>query len=217
MKVLRSMILILSFLSLTLAFQNCGKVSPDVAFTKLSSTQNSNETEDNGHPYDGKIYVLTGDVCPDGTRIRARIVVKNEKSADLVRTECKEIAPVALTEQDFQINPGNTSELQFQNQTFFNQLVGAKIDMSLVSQEIGYCYWLPGDFGTPSDDDTYTAQSRLQIYEDGKPLGPAHTIHDDIRNIGLGRFSHWKSYLRFSSSDNTNPITNGRTYTYEVL
>ena len=48
--------------------------------------------------------------------------------------------------------------------------------------------------------------------EDGKELGPAHAAHDDIRSIGLGRFSHWENYVVFSASDNSNPRLNGREY-----
>jgi hypothetical protein len=54
------------------------------------------------------------------------------------------------------------------------------------------------------------------LYEDGKPLGLAHAIHDVIRNRGQGRFSHWQDWLVFSASDNTDPNINGHTYTYCV-
>jgi hypothetical protein len=215
-KIKKSMFYFISSLVVLLVFQACGQQSPNVLFSESSPSRSLTETEDNGHPYDGKIYILTGDVCPDGTRIQARIVLKDSSSADLVRKDCEEIRAVALGPADFQLNPNNSRELQFQNQTFVNRLVGTKIEMSLVTQEIGYCYWLQFDFGTPADNDTLTAQSLLQVYEDGKPLGPAHTIHDDIRYKGLGVFSHWKTFLRFSASDNTNPLTNGRVYTWDV-
>jgi hypothetical protein len=55
--------------------------------------------------------------------------------------------------------------------------------------------------------------SRLTLLEDGKPLGPAHQMHDVIRNKGMGRFSHWGEGLHFSTSDNSDPRTNGRLYT----
>lgn len=67
-------------------------------------------------------------------------------------------------------------------------------------------------------------RSTARIFEDGHELGPAHSIHTDIRNpaLGRGRFSHWGSQngsfetLRFSTSDNSDPRTNGRHYTYCV-
>jgi hypothetical protein len=58
----------------------------------------------------------------------------------------------------------------------------------------------------------------LRLFENSKELGPAHSLHRDIRNLGRGRFSHWSNVdgtfesLRFASSDNTNPRNNRRTY-----
>jgi hypothetical protein len=61
-------------------------------------------------------------------------------------------------------------------------------------------------------------QSNAQVYESGRALGPAHTAHDQIRSIGRGRYSHWgiDRSVYFSSSDNTDPRTNGRTYAIRV-
>jgi hypothetical protein len=56
------------------------------------------------------------------------------------------------------------------------------------------------------------AASRLRLYEDGRPLGPAHSAHSDIRSLGQGRFSHWGPTVYFSTSDNSDPRTNGRRY-----
>src|SRR5436853_5305763 len=50
-------------------------------------------------------------------------------------------------------------------------------------------------------------RSRLRLMEDGKPLGPAHASHDDIRSHGGGLFSHWGDDLYFSTSDNSDPRT----------
>jgi hypothetical protein len=62
----------------------------------------------------------------------------------------------------------------------------------------------------------FDSSSPIILYEDDKPLGPAHsTPHAEISTLGHGRFSHWKgnfSVFVFSSSDNTDPRTNGRTY-----
>ena len=58
-------------------------------------------------------------------------------------------------------------------------------------------------------------RSNIELYEDGKLLGPAHSVHRDVGTIGQGRFSHWRnnySMFLFSSSDNTDPGTNGRNY-----
>src|SRR5262249_60276775 len=69
-----------------------------------------------------------------------------------------------------------------------------------------------GDFAA---GDTLDAprSSRLMVCEDGSPLGPAHSTHDDIRATGNGQFSHWGDTLYFSASDNSDPNSNGRKYT----
>jgi hypothetical protein len=57
------------------------------------------------------------------------------------------------------------------------------------------------------------AKSPIVIYENNKPLGPAHTSHQDINKNGRGRFSHWRGLgIIFSASDATDPNTNGRRY-----
>ncbi len=59
-------------------------------------------------------------------------------------------------------------------------------------------------------------RSPLSLYEDGVPLLPAHALHDDIRRIGGGLYSHWTDRLKFSTSDNSDPNTNGRTYKFSL-
>jgi SAM-dependent methyltransferase len=58
--------------------------------------------------------------------------------------------------------------------------------------------------------------STLALYEDGIPLQRAHSLHADIRAIGNGRYLHWQEQVKFSTSDNTNPNCNGRTYYYSL-
>jgi hypothetical protein len=78
----------------------------------------------------------------------------------------------------------------------------------------GYAYAVDQNFGTPGDTNTSLTSSILTLYENGAALGPAHSLHADIRQYGLGRFSHWGNQLYWSASDNSNPMTNGRKYTY---
>ena len=54
--------------------------------------------------------------------------------------------------------------------------------------------------------------SELYLFEDGNPLIKNHSIHLDIHQKGCGHYSHWNNYLFFSSSDGTDPNTNGREY-----
>jgi hypothetical protein len=43
----------------------------------------------------------------------------------------------------------------------------------------------------------------------------SHAPHAEIVRDGAGRYSHWGSYLYFSSLDNSDPNRNGRRY--EIL
>jgi hypothetical protein len=52
-----------------------------------------------------------------------------------------------------------------------------------------------------------------RLYEDETLLGPADALHDDIRHLGRGRYSVWGPCLYLSSSDGSDPTTNGRRYT----
>ena len=74
----------------------------------------------------------------------------------------------------------------------------------------GYVVALPNR--APGDSSSAPQGSNLLLCEDNKPLGPAHTVHEDIRRTGQGAFSHWGKNLFFSTSDNSDPNTNGRTY-----
>lgn len=72
-----------------------------------------------------------------------------------------------------------------------------------------------GVFGV-GDDVSDPCRSQMVLLEDGVCLGPAHCPHGDIRQLGNGRYSHWSGAIYFSSSDNSNPNTNGRRYTAKL-
>ena len=80
---------------------------------------------------------------------------------------------------------------------------------SAIRQEIGRC-WVT-DLGTTWMS-SHRRPSRARLFEDGRALGPANALHESIRNEGGGRFSLWNGQLYFSSSDGTQPPTNGRRY-----
>lgn len=66
------------------------------------------------------------------------------------------------------------------------------------------------------DSSAYPDRSPLRLMEDGKYLGPPHSLHQRIRQEGLGRYSHWTNNdLFFSTSDNSDPNSNGREYIIE--
>jgi hypothetical protein len=64
----------------------------------------------------------------------------------------------------------------------------------------------------------HNENSTLVLKENGVPLGPAHGSHQEVADTGQGRYSHWRDdnnneYLYFSTSDNSDPRSNGRQYT----
>jgi hypothetical protein len=79
-------------------------------------------------------------------------------------------------------------------------------------QENGYAFFAPFPVSGSGDSLQQPRRSSATVCEDDKPLGPAHSIHDDIRTQGMGRFSYWGRDLYFSTSDNSDPNTNGRSY-----
>jgi FkbM family methyltransferase len=79
--------------------------------------------------------------------------------------------------------------------------------------EIGLCWVVPlKDLVSMADHDDAPHRSVLLLYENDKVLLPAHTPHDDIRSLGGGRYSHWAETLYFSTSDGSDPNTNGCKY-----
>ncbi len=70
-------------------------------------------------------------------------------------------------------------------------------------------YWL---FESLADSPINPGHSQTELFENDKPLGPAHSAHNAISGTGSGQFSHWGSTLYFSTSDNSEPRINGRHY-----
>jgi hypothetical protein len=71
----------------------------------------------------------------------------------------------------------------------------------------------PGPVTRFEDDQAVAQRSPVILYEDDKPLGPAHSPHDEVEYIGRGHYSHWKDIgILMSTSDNTDPNRNGRLY-----
>jgi hypothetical protein len=73
----------------------------------------------------------------------------------------------------------------------------------------GHCYSSPLPKELLSDRESI---SWLRVFENDQPLPLAHSLHGDIIRSGQGRFSHWGEALFFSSTDQSNPMTNGRRY-----
>ena len=86
--------------------------------------------------------------------------------------------------------------------------------MHNINHESGHCYVVIVPEQLLSDREV---ASWVHLFEDGKPIGPAHCPHDQVRQFGGGRFSHWGAEVYFSSSDNSDPRTNGRDYAWREI
>jgi hypothetical protein len=76
-----------------------------------------------------------------------------------------------------------------------------------------YLYALPLGINWMNQADLGT--SPAVVYENGIPLASPNSVRQEIKAEGDGRYSIWNGTLLFSSSDNTNPRTNGRKYELE--
>jgi hypothetical protein len=63
-----------------------------------------------------------------------------------------------------------------------------------------------------SDTSAAPSRSNAVVCEENRALGPAHSVHADIAAKGGGRFSHWITGFVFSTTDNSDANTNGRSY-----
>lgn len=126
----------------------------------------------------------------------------------LTFSKCKKGSDVA--------NPENPADLTEAALFSGSSITGIKtIDATKASSDGGFSYKVINIAGT-SDSGNSPSVSTLKLFENGKELGPGHAMHADIRSKGKGLFSHWVGGLYFSASDNTDPRTNGRTYTYSL-
>lgn len=59
-------------------------------------------------------------------------------------------------------------------------------------------------------------RSPIELFENDRQLGPAHSTTGDIKDLGAGRYRHTPDVIYFSSSDNSDPRTNGRVYSWTL-
>lgn len=83
-----------------------------------------------------------------------------------------------------------------------------------IRPEIGHCFLATVPDRLLSDQES---ASKIIVYEDGRALGPPHSSHEEIRQFGAGRFSHWGNQIYLSASDNSNPAHNSRRYSVEEV
>ena len=80
-------------------------------------------------------------------------------------------------------------------------------------QESGFAWQvrLP-DLAHAADTVDAPRRSPVVLLEDGRALWLRHTLHEEIRTQGGGTYSHWGEHLILSTSDNSDPNSNGRSY-----
>ncbi|KXW55832.1 hypothetical protein [Ferrovum sp. PN-J185] len=79
-------------------------------------------------------------------------------------------------------------------------------DISSFIHEQGYCWIADLPVEVPLGElEGSSKKSTLRLFENGVEMGPSSALHSQIREIGLGAYSHWGKDLYFSSSNNTNP------------
>ncbi len=98
------------------------------------------------------------------------------------------------------------------------------IDPAAVASEQGLCYTVRLQTLWKPDTPETARASCLRLFEGDEELGPAHSMHQTIRDAGGGAYSHWSGtpggeqvVLYFSASDNTDPRTNGRRYRWVII
>lgn len=74
---------------------------------------------------------------------------------------------------------------------------------------------LPAALWDDTDNNDFPHRSSLRLLENDTELGPGHAVHATIQASGDGRYSFWMNVVYFSSSDGSDPNTNGRTYAVE--
>ncbi|MBX3354373.1 MAG: SGNH/GDSL hydrolase family protein [Phycisphaeraceae bacterium] len=107
----------------------------------------------------------------------------------------------------------------FQNTPLLNQgPLSTRVTLSpaRMTHRDGYSYVHPGWwFGW--GDSVGERRSSILLYEDDAALPLPHALHDDIEQLGGGRWSHWTRSIIFSPSDGSDPRTNGRRYSVQAL
>jgi len=95
--------------------------------------------------------------------------------------------------------------------------IKVEIQKSEIWHENDYSYmlYIP-QYSHLADNETNPTTSALKFYENDIEMKQSHTIHNAIRSLGAGKYSHWKNHLYFSSSNNSSPLHNDKKYFYSI-
>lgn len=119
-------------------------------------------------------------------------------------------------------DPNARTETSAEAADFPASAVSASAQSTLLSPpyvNLGGFAWqasLPMDIEHAGDSMERPRASRLRLFEDGVPLRRPHALHATIEQEGGGAYSHWRDQLQFSTTDNTDPNTNGRAYSVSL-
>ena len=85
-----------------------------------------------------------------------------------------------------------------------------RLDPAKIEHQQGFLYRYPLRRIAPfpyrlAHDSAAGNAATLALYENGKPLGPPHALHQSIADQGRGAYSLWYSTLFFSTADNSDP------------
>jgi hypothetical protein len=82
--------------------------------------------------------------------------------------------------------------------------------LTVYSPKSAFAYAYPYRKSVP--DDPLNQRSRVRLLENGTPLEPRLRALDEVTLVGGGRWSHLGGQIIFSTIDNSDPRTNGRSY-----
>ena len=132
---------------------------------------------------------------PRGTDL---ILFRDGKLVSAIKAEPDGSVPVA---------PATDAESAVASAKFYVAAAECRAPTHGFEREAGYAWkWVARDLEGLGDETRATPRgSPVYVFQGDTQLPWPHAFHDDLRNIGLGRFSHWGTSLIFSTLDNADP------------
>jgi glycosyltransferase involved in cell wall biosynthesis len=96
------------------------------------------------------------------------------------------------------------------------QFVYFELPKNAIMHENGFCYLYQFKTNAGKIFSRFTLYKNSEILENSQTLDIKDSSHDDIRSIGMGRYSMWSDCIYFSSTDNSDPRYNKKRYTVSV-
>lgn len=114
---------------------------------------------------------------------------------------------------------GNTEFVFSKGHTWLDTLLDKRTPTQLTGPFLpvgGVAWKATQKSATLADTPDAPRRSTLLLWEDNAPLAYPHGRIHDIVEYGHGRYSHGNDGIIFSTSDNSDPNTNGKKYTFTV-